>query len=367
MQVNGGSGHSTGSSGVHNGGGGSGGRLAVYFNVNKTFSGSFEAYGGKGGGPGASVGGAGSIFLYHKGHKHRTLQISNKGGGAVIEQNQIINDWTNYQSDASKAWIITNSKHVFAADLNYHFEELQLRNDAHLAFRGESTTDKVSLYFRHMIGDRSATIHVGANQSMDLDRDEIDLPFNARVYKHGHMGLASMTFVHGIKIYNHGTITRIVNLTLHHGGEAHFHAGSRLGNISANDDYVFHTVRIQAGGVVRFFSPPASHQGMNLTTKLTYIEGGGKLIVNDIRVLSHTIVIDSGGHFSADGQGYKISDSTGKYFFICILRHKLETAFVFPLQISNGMNMIQQSEAKKATSLRKFKTLLRIFGFACLF
>ena len=308
FQVNGGNGYST----TYFGGGGGGGRLALYFNSNKTFSGSFEAYGGKGGGSGASVGGAGTIFLYHKGYQHRTLQISNKGAGSITESLHVINDWNDHRSDASKSWIITDSSHTFAKGLNYHFEELQLRDGAHLAFYSATASYKVSLYFRHMIGDRTGTLHVGPSQSMDLDREEIDLPFNVRVYKNGHIGLASMTFVHGIKIHNYGLITRMVNITLHHGGELHFYEGSRAGNESLPDDYFFDTIRIQAGGLVKFASSPDSHSGMNLTTKLTYIEGGGRLAANDIRLLSQTAVIDSGGHFTADGLGYTISHGTGR-------------------------------------------------------
>lgn len=284
----------------------------MYFNRNRTYSGSFEAYGGKLGGSGASVGGAGTIFLYHRGYKHRTLQISNKGTGKVSENHQIITDWVDHRADSSKSWVITNAKHVFAKDLNYHFEELQLRDDAHLAFHSADANAKVSLYFRHMIGDRSGTLHIGGNQSLDLNRDEIDLPFNARVYKNGHLGLAPMTFVHGIKIYNHGLITRTKNITLHHVGEIYFYEGSRVGNASLPDDYSFDTIRLQAGGLVKFISSPVSHAGMNLTTKTTYIEGGGRLIANDIRVISKRVVIDSGGHFSSDGLGYKLSDGTGK-------------------------------------------------------
>ena len=315
MKVNGGNGfaHTVPPSTYH-GGGGSGGRLAVYFNRNRTYSGTFEAYGGRSGGVGASVGGAGTVFLYHKLYKHRTLQISNRGAGKVDGNQLKITEWTDRQLDPSRTWVITDSAHRLAKDLNYHFEELQLNNDAHLAFHSKYSNSTVSIYFRHMIGDRSGTLHIGGNQSMDLNRAEIDLPFTVRVYKQGHIGLAPMTFVHGVKIYNHGLITRLLNITLHHGGEIYFYEESRAGNSSLPNDYVFNTIRAQAGGLVRFVSSPVTHTGMNLTTTTLYIEGGGKLLANDIRVLSVYLVVDSGGHFSSDGLGYKLSDGTGKRF-----------------------------------------------------
>lgn len=285
--------------------------MALYFNSNRTFSGSFEAYGGTAGGSGASVGGAGTIFLYHKGYQHRTLQISNKGAGSVPESLQVINDWSNHRSDASKAWVITDSTHALAKGLNYHFEEIQLRDGAHLAFHTATPRDNVSIHFRHMIGDRTGKLHIGPHQLMDLNREEIDLPFSVRVYKNGHIGLAPMTYVHGIKIYNHGLITRLTNITLHHNGEIHFFEGSRIGSEAIPDDYYLDTIRIQAGGLMKFVSSPVTHSGMNITTKLTYIEGGGRMVANDIRILSRTLVIDSGGHFSADGLGYSAAQSTG--------------------------------------------------------
>ena len=56
---------------LHLSGGGSGGRIAVYFADNKTYSGTFDAYGGNGGsGPTEHVGHSGSpgtMFFYHTG------------------------------------------------------------------------------------------------------------------------------------------------------------------------------------------------------------------------------------------------------------------------------------------------------------
>ena len=114
--------------------------------------------------------------------------------------------------------------HSFAGgDGSYHFEELQIYGNAHLAVMmpiitedGDSYTIQdqfipdasvstytqtdeyeITLHFKYMIGDRTGTVHVGANQDLDLERPEIDLPFNAYVYYGGHLGLAPDTYVHG--------------------------------------------------------------------------------------------------------------------------------------------------------------------------
>jgi hypothetical protein len=53
---------------------------------------------------------------------------------------------------------------------------------------------------------------------MDLKREEIDLPFNCYVYYGGFLGMAPMTYVHGVEIHLAGVLSNIENITLHHGG-----------------------------------------------------------------------------------------------------------------------------------------------------
>ena len=55
-----------GSSSSYTGGGGSGGRIAMNFAENKTYTGTFDAYGGLGGNN-IGNGSAGTIFFYHTG------------------------------------------------------------------------------------------------------------------------------------------------------------------------------------------------------------------------------------------------------------------------------------------------------------
>ena len=54
---------------------------------------------------------------------------------------------------------------------------------------------------------------------MDLERPEIDLPFNVVVYEGGFLGLAYDTVVHGVKILVRGTLDHPENMTVTHGGE----------------------------------------------------------------------------------------------------------------------------------------------------
>lgn len=63
FEVTGGAGSKHGST---VGGGGSGGRIAMHFSDNKTFSGDFSAFGGLSEG-GHSDGGPGTVFFFHTG------------------------------------------------------------------------------------------------------------------------------------------------------------------------------------------------------------------------------------------------------------------------------------------------------------
>lgn len=54
---------------------------------------------------------------------------------------------------------------------------------------------------------------------MDLERHQIDLPFNVRVYEGGFLGLAYETIIHGVDILVHGTLAHPENVTISHGGK----------------------------------------------------------------------------------------------------------------------------------------------------
>lgn len=56
---------------------------------------------------------------------------------------------------------------------------------------------------------------------MDLERPELDVPFNVRNYEGGYLGMGTDTFVHDVHIFNSGTMANVVNMTIHHGGNVH--------------------------------------------------------------------------------------------------------------------------------------------------
>ena len=297
---------------IFHGGGGAGGRIAVYFRSNKTYSGVFESLGGNAQGD-ALPGGAGTVFLYHLIHKHRTLLISNAGRKAIPAAHRIISDYSKPDLITGKTWLLPSSgQHNFSGDQNYHFEELQIYGGAQLAILTEPHNRSASIFFRNMIGDRSGTIHVGYNQTMDLVRPNIDLPFHVRVYRGGFLGLAPSTEVHGVEIHVAGVISYVKNLTLHHGGLLSLKEDSRTGNEAMENDFKFDFIRVQFEGVIEMISSPVTHNGMNLTVRVLHIEGGGKVEGSDLRILAENISINTEGLLSVSGRGYKQSDGTGQ-------------------------------------------------------
>lgn len=284
-------------------GGGSGGRVALHFKVNETFSEfRYLASGGEPGGPcdGCEAGGAGTVFIYHLLEDHRTLIIDNNGTKYRPRSKEI--NWNNFDGEGSRAWILPMSgKHSFASNSSkFHFEELQIYGNAHFAIK---SSENVSIFFKYMIGDRTGYLHVAENQTLDLTRREIDLPFSCIVYSRALLGLAPMTFVHGVELYISGTVANVKNLTLHHGGYLWLRDGGKTAAETWNH-YKFDFVRIQDTAVVNVSIDPISSPGIRFTTLDLHIEGGGILHGAHITMVSVNITVDAGGMLSADGLGY---------------------------------------------------------------
>ena len=296
------------------GGGGSGGRIAVYFSVNRTgYSFTYRAQGGAAVGCmkgredlcQAEAGGPGTVFLYHMVENHRTLFLHNNYQKPLVSAIKTYND-TN--DDGCKAWVVYKSgRHAFANGKDdFHFEELQIYAGAHLAVLSTSTERKASLFFKNMIGDRTGTLHVGPRQVMDLKRKEIDLPFSVHNYERGCLGLAPYTEVHGITIYNSGTLDHIQNLTLHHKGELWMNHGGRTGNNTASS-YDFDAVRIEDMGAVKGLTKPLFDLGIKLKTRALVIEGGGLAQFTRLTFKSENLTVDDGGLLTCKGFGYNFT------------------------------------------------------------
>ena len=92
---------------------------------------------------------------------------------------------------------MTSSPHD---DSVFSIDELKLNGNAHLAFQTLPNAIVPPFRFRAMIGDRSASLHVGPGQFLILERDFLDLPFSTQIYQHGHARLAHHTLLDNINV-----------------------------------------------------------------------------------------------------------------------------------------------------------------------
>jgi plastocyanin len=310
------------------GGGGAGGRVAVYFNYNRTgWAFLFQAYGGSG----FEAGGPGTIFIYNQLEDHRTLIINNNGQGPLTRLNYLFRPVTaidfvdsngvqrNYslaslQTDSCRAWLLPISGgHFFAAsNFSFHFEELQIGGNGHLAVLGDFNRSNVAdIYFTAMIGDRTGVVHVGGNQTMDLTRDEIDLPFSLWAYANSYTALAPYLMLNSVFVQMSGVLANVQNITLVN--LAHFYAnnlGRTLG-LPANQ-YYFDFVRVQDKGTFHMETDPVIDRGINLTAIAILIQGGGVMQGTRVFIVATNITVDDGGSLDANGLGYHYRHGTNR-------------------------------------------------------
>ena len=293
------------------GSGGAGGRIAVYFQVNNTMS-SFRylAIGGPAGGAQSENGGAGTAFIYHMLENHTTIILDN-GGNHPRDQYNIIDDYSDLTYDSCRTWILpesgvnnfTNNKFYF------HFNEIQIYGAAHLAILPEPYNTAVDIFFLYMIGDRTGTMHIADKQVMDLERPEIDLPFNVREYAGGYLGLAPVTIVHGVTIWQHGELDHVENLTLHHQGHLALHTGAYTTGVAA-DNHHYLWLRIQDNATVSIITDPVTDPQVYVqVANRILMEGGGNFYGTNIKINATDFYIDNGATLHADSLGYRPEDT----------------------------------------------------------
>lgn len=297
------------------GSGGAGGRVAVYFNFNETMS-SFRylAYGGPKGGLDSENGGAGTVFVYNMIEDHKTLILDNDGQTPRDPFNTI-ESYDDLTYDSCRTWILPESGYNDFANgkFSFSFNELQIYGAAHMAVLPEYVNTPVDIFFLYMIGDRTGTMHIGNEQDMDLERPEIDLPFNVRVYAGGYLGLAPYTIIHGVTIWLHGELVHVQNITLHHEGHLALQTGGHTKNANA-DTYEFLWVRIQDNATISIITDPVSDpQSLFVVENEITMEGGSNFYGTDMSISAANITLDYGASINADSLGYRPEDSQTNY------------------------------------------------------
>ena len=307
-------------------GGGAGGRIAMYFRQNRTSTGfRYESHGGSPYSCGeCEGGGAGTVFLYDNDNNHRTLYIAN----ANRSPNNKLIDWDNLEQDGCRTWILpaSRSQEFVTWDNDFMFEELQIYDKANLAVLPYNETihalgqwpsaipdlmtatyldvpSSPVVSFLDMTGDRTGAVHLNNMQTIYLDNEDIDLPFNAYINSGANFSLATRTIIHNVEVYNSGSISNIRNLTLRQDGYLWLMDGGHTGG-NTEDHYQFDTVRIQDSALINAVTDPISDPGVTFITDEFYIEGGGELRGTKITMMSINVTIDSAGVLTVDGNGY---------------------------------------------------------------
>jgi len=306
------------------GGGGAGGRIAIYLQNNMTSWGfTYQAVGGNG----FEAGGPGTVFVWHLVYQHRTLIINNWGRSPLTRLNYlyravsaiVYNDTSGVQHDYSsaslrtdgcRAWILPESgNHTFAnGNFSFHFEEIQVYGGAQLAVLGDPSRGNVAdIYFNAMIGDRTGVVHLGMNQTMDLSRDEIDLPFSIWAYQTSYLSLAPYTLLNHVFLQMAGTLNNIQNITVVNEGDFYANTYGHTTGLAANN-YQFNFVRVQDKGTFHMETHPVIDLGINLTAIAILIQGGGVMQGTRVVLTAVNVTVDDGGSLDSNGLGYHVRD-----------------------------------------------------------
>jgi hypothetical protein len=293
------------------GGGGAGGRIALYFVINNTFTGQFLAFGGD---SQQEVGGPGTSFLYHMVEEHRTLVVHN--GFRRHPWSLRIDNYANLTTDGARAWILPDSgTHRFAGgNYTFYFEELQIYGNAHLAVLTAPVFRRATLFFQFMIGDRSGVLHIARNQTMDLERSELDMPFSTFVYYGGYLGLGHFTDMHGVFMVVEGVIDHVYNLTLIQNAQVNFTiTGSTMGQPEGSYN-ITNTVLIKADSELNMFTAPATPLPQRLFAQGLLVEGGGLIQTEFAIFTTRWLTVDDGGVVNASNGGFGTLQGPGKGF-----------------------------------------------------
>ena len=154
------------------GGGGAGGRVAIYVTTSNTYVGEYHTNGGEGY---VEDGGSGTTFIEapdNDGEMKRSLYIDNKGGKPL---SQFITDKT---KDSSRTYIITSDKDT-AEDMI--FDHVYIYGVGHLAVMNTTDTN-VEIRIKNISGDNTGMLHTSVDQRLVVENGESPFPVAFRVY-----------------------------------------------------------------------------------------------------------------------------------------------------------------------------------------
>lgn len=201
-----------GGNGYRNGGGGAGGRIACFF-TNNTYTGTFQAYGGR---SDLFSGGAGTVYLASNDGAFRKLIVDNQNTDTRSGDNI-----TDIERDGGRTWL-TPTKGTKQLVLT----QLDIRGSGQLAsLRNDDASDSLEWDVGSITGDKTGLLHILANQRLVItgnDKKQTkspDLPWGINIYPRGELTLSESFVVNGIKIITSGRLNGARNLSVANGGK----------------------------------------------------------------------------------------------------------------------------------------------------
>ena len=161
------------------GGGGSGGRMAVYASDSNTYRGEYITKGGEGY---VEFGGSGTTFIKapnSDGVEEVSLYVDNKGAKPKTEA---IIDKT---KDTARTYIVTSEEDTSEA---MTFDHVYINGNGHLALRNTTATD-TEITVNHLHGDNTGMLHSSVDQLFKIENSDRPFPAAIKIYENSYMKL----------------------------------------------------------------------------------------------------------------------------------------------------------------------------------
>ncbi|KAI8479533.1 hypothetical protein Bbelb_427230 [Branchiostoma belcheri] len=192
------------------GGGGAGGRVAVYSNVSDTFRGQLQALGGA---SDVERGGPGTVFtsnpLLNTTSPQTTLLVDN--GGYKPKTTWL----TNSNQDSGRAYITTQTSNLM---LQYEFDHVHLSGGGHLAFHKDDTIlQDIPVHIGRLHGDGSGVLHTSPDHHLHITDSNSPFPAGFISYENSYISLPKTVYLADMdspEVHVDGTLDGLEDLTI---------------------------------------------------------------------------------------------------------------------------------------------------------
>lgn len=287
ISVNGGAGS------PNRGGGGSGGRLAVYHATMLNFNGTLSA---KGGDSGTEPGASGTVYVETRNGsrvEYRVLKINNYGlkyPWAVDKtKGRLRHLLGGVYSDTQRVGAVTWLHEA----VEYTFDEFHLHGNSHVAIYGNASRDNVTMRTKVLKGDRSGVFHVGRHQSVAFEHVDLYFPMNALVYYNGSLEVPPRLSLREVYMEVNGTLADSDDYTIDRNGKLFLWSGGRS-LAEQPGHFRFINISIRSLGKLESTTLPG-HDRVTLHVTRFVVNAGGLASVNDFRLVAVNATIDVAG------------------------------------------------------------------------